>query len=212
MGLREMDGLIVRHLADLEEAGKRATVLEGEVFKVLGNTAEKWAVKEGWHGEFDIDTDGSLDAFWLAPLKWKLSEKPEEDWLAYFEFNAGADDDDANYFNMAHLCGEMNLKFGFQWKSDHFAAGRKAAWRTFINAAAEEVIAKTGFEHEKNGTFFLTVTIKAEALANAIEQDAIEDALGPFTTALDNLARSEPTFTGLLEAAKTHPQLGGAAR
>jgi hypothetical protein len=208
MGLQEMDGLIVRHLVDLEEAGKRATDLDGEVFKVLKITAEKWAVKEGWQGKFDIDTD----EFWLAPLKWKLSGKPEEDWLAYFEFNAGAGagDDDA-YFKMTRLCGEMNLKFGFQWKSDHFPAGRKAAWRKFVNDAAEEIISKTGFEHEKNGSFFLTVTIEAETLANAIEQDAIEDALGPFTTALDNLARSEPAFTDLLEAAKTHPLLGGIA-
>jgi len=203
MGSPEMDGLIVRHLVDIEEAGKRAFVLDAEVFKALAKTAEKWTAKTAWEGDSNIDEDN----LWLAPLKWKLAGETEEgeaDWLADFHFSAGGDDDD--FFKLTRLCQARNGKFGFRWKSDHYGDGRRVAWRNFIRDNAEDIIRETGFEYEKNGTFFPTVTLNAEALANAIEQDAIEDALGPFETALDNLTRTEPTFTRLLEAAKTHFQ------
>ena len=88
-----------------------------------------------------------------------------------------------------------NGKLGFQWKSDHYSEGRRVAWRNFIRDAAGNVIREMGFELEKNGTFFLTVTLDAESLASAMDQDAIEDALLPFEKALDNVARAEPAFT-----------------
>jgi len=92
MGSREIDALIIRHLADIEAAGRRGFELDTEVFKVLGKTAEKWANKVNWQGNFDIEGDG----FWLNPPDWKLSGKTEEDdesWLGYFDFDVGADDD-----------------------------------------------------------------------------------------------------------------------
>lgn len=212
MGLREIDGLIIRHLADIEAAGRRAYDLDTEVFKVLGKTAEKWAIKAAWQGNYDIDGDG----FWLNPPKWKLSaetEEDKEDWLAYFDFNVGADDDlgvdstmTHDFFKLTRLCQARNGKFGFRWISDRYAEGRKIAWRNFIRTSAEGVVRDTGFEVEKNGTFFLSVTLDSDNLAKAIEQDAIEDALTPFALALDNLARAEPTFTRLLETAKTQFQ------
>lgn len=208
MGSREIDGLIIRHLVDIEEAGHRAFDLEAQVFKALGIAAEKWATKTAWEGEFDIDEDN----FWLGPLKWKLDaeiEGQESDWLAFFYFGVGADDDPNgdsatnDYLKLTRLCQARNGKFGFRWKSDHFAEGRRVAWRNFIRENTEDIIRETGFEHEeKDGTFFLTVTLNADTLANAIEQDAIEDALGPFETALDKLIRAEPAFTRLLERAE----------
>jgi hypothetical protein len=201
MGPREMDALIIRHLADIEEAGKRAYLLDDEILKILGKAAENWT-KSDWEGKYDIE-----DEFSLCPLKWKRSEEDKEDWLAYFQFDVGADDDlndDADFFKLTRLCQARNGKYGFRWRSDHYAEGRKVAWRNFIRDRAEEVVRETGFEHEKDGTFFLTVTLNAESLAKAIEQDAIEDVISPFKSALDALARTEPAFTRLLEAAEIH--------
>lgn len=207
--LREMDGLIVRHLVDIEEAGKRAYALDFEVFKVLGKTAEKWATKAAWQGSFDIDGEG----FWLNPPDWKLPAKTdgdEEVWLAYFDFNVAAGDDlngdsttTLDFFKLTRLCQARNGRFGFRWKSDHYAEGQRVPWRNFIRDNAQDIIRETGFEHEeKEGTFFLTVTVNAETLASAIEQDAIGDALGPFETALNNLTRAEAAFTRLLKLAE----------
>ena len=102
-----------------------------------------------------------------------------------------------DFFKVTRLCHARNGTFGFRWISDHYAEGRKVPWRNFVRAEAENVVRETGFDVEKNGTFFLTVTLDAEHLANAIEQDAIEEALGPFDSALDKLAEVEPAFTRL---------------
>jgi hypothetical protein len=58
-------------------------------------------------------------------------------------------------------------------ESDHYAEGRKVAWRNFIRDAAEGIIRETGFEHEKNGTFFLTVTLNPSLMRSSDVNDII---------------------------------------
>jgi hypothetical protein len=135
----------------------------------------------------------------------------ERGYFAYFSFNGGPDDDlktdekmTNDFFKLTRLCQARNGKFGFQWRSEHYTEGKRALWRNFIRDRVEEVIRETGFDHERDGTFFLPVKLDAESVANAIEQDAIEDALGPFRAALEKLHQSEPAFTRILEAAKLH--------
>jgi hypothetical protein len=204
---RQIDALIIRHLADLDEATKCANKLDIEIWEELGKIAEKWKDDKEWEARY------SIDFLWFAPQSWNLDKQPEKDsegnWWAYFDFDAGANDDwDENNYDLdvyftTRLCNISNGKFGLRWRSDYYSEGNLVRWRKFTGAAAEDVIRQTGFGYEKEtGGFYLPVKIDLETLAKAIEENAMEDAMKPFRTALDTLVNAEKVFTKLLIAAK----------
>jgi hypothetical protein len=206
---RSMDALIIRHLEDFEDAYRCAYKLDNEIWKLLGAAAQKWAEDKGWDFGFDFEKD----EFWTAPQGWKLPRRSEgeQDWLAYFEFDAGPDDDwgdgsaEFDLLAVTRLCQATKRgKVGFRWRSDYFAAGNKVAWRGFVNKSAEQIAQKTGLTYEnKSGRFYLPMTVDIETLAKAVEEDAIDDALfAPTKSALDGLAAAEPMLTQLLTEAK----------
>lgn len=207
---RSIDALIIRHLADFEDAFRCAYNLDNEIWKAVGDTARKWAQEKGWAFEFDFEKD----EFWTAPESWRLAKRQTEDseekWLAYFEFDAGPDDDfdednpQLDYLYVTRLCQATKRGMvGFRWCPQYFSEGNKVAWRKFVDTSAEKIAQETGLSYEnKSGRFYLPTRVDSETLSKAVEEDAIEDALAPIRSTLDGLAAAVPTLTQLLERAK----------
>jgi hypothetical protein len=188
--------------------------LDEEIWNALGATAQRWAQEKEW--EFGFNP--ASDEFWTAPQHWKLPKKSTEDseqeWLAYFEFDAGPDDDfnsdnpQLDLLSVTRLCQATKRgMLGFRWRPDYFTDSNKVAWRRFAEKSAEGIARTTGLSYEnKRGRFYLSTRVDLETLAKAVEDDAIEDALVPVRSTLDGLAGAVPALTQLLMQAKKQLQ------
>ena len=136
----------------------------------------------------------------------------EEMWFAKFELDAGFGDDfkfkqKLDYFTLTRFCGvgdsEGKICLRWHYETDAIVAD-KTKWAKFVQPHVER-IRQTGFEHElESGLFFIPVHIEADSLASAIKVDAIEEALKPFSAALDLLLKAKPEFDSMLAKAKEH--------
>jgi hypothetical protein len=209
MSTDELDALIVRNLDDLDAAAKRLELdIEKRVGKVIDQIAETWARKQGWEGKFDFD----LTTLWVAPAEWRSIEgKAEADaFLGFFELWTGfADDFDTNhendYFWLTRLCGAGRGKIGFRWSYGRSLGATKPRWKRFLQEHREHLnqVRKTAFAYEEgSGLFFMPIRVEVEALAAAIIDNTIDEALKPFCIGLDRLLTAKPGFDALRQSAK----------
>jgi predicted RNase H-like HicB family nuclease len=209
-----MDALIVRHLSDIDTAAKRLSYsLEAQVGKAIDGIVEAWAEKNGWNGTFEWDQNELS----VVPPEWKYRENgaDEDSRSAWFYLYAGQGDDfdstnDLDYFWLTRLCGSGRGELGFWWeyeKGSIAPKGRK--WKQFVRPYIERA-RETGFTYdEESGLFFIPVRVEPEFLAQAIENESIEDALQPIEMALEACIAAKPVFDEILDAARAQFK-GGA--
>lgn len=125
MPSRELDKLIVDHLADIDAAAMALSALEAEVFSAIDGAASAWANERAWIGEFSYLDHG----LWLAPQKWCLpGSKPANDsLLGYFQLEVGAGDTEnsqrgEDYFYLTRLCRVGKGEIGFNF--DRILSGK----------------------------------------------------------------------------------------
>jgi hypothetical protein len=208
MSANEYDALIVKHLRDLELAVKRLDFdITVRVYKAMESIAESWSRKNRWAGEFDWKNERI--GLWLAPPQWKGPDAREGERLAYFELDGGFGDDfeweqELDYFMLTRLCGLGEGKICLRWNYGEAIGANKSKWVKFVQPYVEQ-IRRAGFEYEtESGLFFIPIHIEADSLASAIKVDAIEEALKPFSAALDLLLKAKPEFDSMLAKAKKH--------
>jgi len=206
MSTDELDALIVRNLSDLDAAAKRLDQdIESRIGKVIDRIAEAWAREQGWEGKFDFEPT----TLWVAPTEWRSTEgkAAAEAFLGFFELWTGFGDNfdtkaENDYFWLTRLCGAGRGKIGFRWAYGQSLGAAKPRWKKFVQPYVER-IRKTAFTYEEgSGLFFMPIRIEVEALAAAIVDDTIEEALQPFCKALNLLLTAKPEFDALLQSAK----------
>ena len=116
MNMNEMDGLIVRHLADLDAAAKRLTLhIEPAIGIAMNNVCKNWVEKSGWHGQYDWPDDDLR----VWPPNWGASDEP----VAWFVLDAAEGDtwtglEGEDYFTLTRVCGLGAGGIGFRWAYD----------------------------------------------------------------------------------------------
>jgi len=193
----ELDEMLVRHLADMDDGATRLEAISTKVGDAMDELTGKWTTDHGWlKGDGDWNEDGDLR---VAPPEWK----PGEDWLSWFKFDYGDGDDGypgvgRDYFWLTRLCGDGNGMTGFRFVQEQVT---KVAWKKFLKAHGNPLV-EEGFRAYEQSSLFLPVRISSSDLAAAVREERIEEALQPLRDALDVLKRALPKFDKLLAEAK----------
>lgn len=197
MSVAELDSLIVKNLADLEGAARRLTQIEDLVFKEMDVAGSDWIRNKGWDGEFDLNSGNC----WLAPSDWKGAAEGKQKgpgagkYDAYFEFDTGAGDTGIgkppeDQFYLTRLCQVGSGTYGFRfWQNLLRPAARKRLMREHATIAEG-----TAFTLDEDTNFFMPFRIDCDELAKALREGALENALVPFSEALDRLGNARPEF------------------
>jgi len=192
----ELDEMLVRKLADLDDAARRLDAISTKIGDAMDGLASEWAREHGWQkteGNWNDDDDLSL-----APIEWG-----RVDWISWFEFHYGQGDDglpgpNQDYFWLTRLCGEGEGMTGFRFVQEEVP---KVAWKKFLKAKGNP-LSSLGFILDDRPSLYLPVRISVDELAIAVREERIEDALTPLREALDVLHRAKPEFDKLIAEAK----------
>ena len=212
MSMEKLDALIVRNLRDLDVATKRLSYdIDVKVSRAIDRFTELWADKHRWKGKFKWDDEAEL---WIAPDNWGTDNSTDDDlWLGYFSFNTGFGDDlqdkagDFFWLTSSGQCwyGYYVFPLGLRWRS-RSEEGEMEKICQRCRQKLDRAYTEGRFSYDEgSGLFFMPVRVDGEALAAAIEEDAIENAIDPvFQQALDNLLAAKPEFDAMLEGAKKY--------
>ncbi len=192
----ELNSLLIRHLADLEDAIQRVYELQDIISKKIDNISKNWAENASWLGGFNWQKD----TIWVAPREWARNVE-EEDFDAWFEidFKGGIDRD---HSWLTTLCRIKSSEYGFHFR---IKALNRKIWASLIQDCAGDFVA-IGFVLDDKRSLFLPLHIEAEVLAEAIANGDVEPALEPLKIALGKLQIARPLFDGFLEKLKTEKQ------
>lgn len=183
----ELDALIIRSLPELNDAATRLDVLSQDVLREIDIEIEAWIARNDWKGESEFYSDDRRT--WLAPASWMVPNDPNDNTYLYFILDVTAADTES-YWHVASLCGSGQQRIGF-WLS--YDVVKKPTfnrlWRELKNTAGLPLL---------DSEFFLPIILDRDALATAVESDAIGDALQPLRDALDRL----PQLASQLEPLK----------
>jgi hypothetical protein len=209
MAETNVNALIVRHLGDIDAAARQVEYdLQPNVAKSLNEIVKAWAESRKWEHEAKWFHDGET---YVAPACWKNTDEDKKNNPLYcwFELNTSAGDDyrdvqELDYFWLTRLCKSGRGMLGFRWTyNGSLIPARGRRWRQFSSDHVEGP-RKAGFVYEESkGLFFRQVHIDAGKLAQAIENDAIKDALGPIEEALDTCFAAKGVFGEILNRARS---------
>ena len=165
----------------------------------MDQITKEWAKSKGWHFNpaFDDDT------LWLSHGDWHAAE--EEDYLGRLSVYAGSEETEGNlgweaHFWLSQLCGTGPGSIGLRWSIKR--PSRKTALKRFV---ADYVVSMRilGFEHEEQkGTFFMPFSVDVAVLAQAIEDDVVEEAFEPLRIALDKAAEAKSVFDEMVSKSR----------
>jgi hypothetical protein len=213
MSSPELDALIIEHLADLDRAAKRISLIEHALFSAMNARAEGWAKRKGWTGKFKIPENGGWDDWdiWLAPTEWgNAADESDADFDFCFAPEVGAGDTEGgkageawNY--VTRLCGLEGGQIGFRFVKPSAIGKRK--WQGIVDQYRGP-ISSTRFILDSEPSFFLGFRIDPAALAAALRDDDPNAALGPFEAALDALFEARPVFDRLVEQLRAEKSRG----
>lgn len=190
--------MIVGHLADLYRAAEGISDIEKRIFTALGLRAGEWAKNQRWFSDFDYPEDGWYD--WvasIAPPEWRTFDTTEKDdkFDGLFVLVLGKGNEDRFY--LTSLCGAGVDQIGFRFGRPDFVKPRK--WKHAVPRLAE-LVKNTGFVLDEVPSFFRPVRIQPASLAQALRDDDLDTALGPFDAALECLLRARPSFDEVLRS------------
>jgi hypothetical protein len=206
MSSPELDGLIVEHLADLDRAAARIGGIEAAVYAAMGKRAQEWAKQYGWVSDFDYPEGGwpKRTPPWVAPPEWRTADTPVDDNKFDGKFLLDHRNSE-DCFSLTRLCGVGVDQVGFWFTRPDSMKPRQ--WRQAFHRLAE-FVRDTRFVVDEEPSFFLPFTIEASTLAQALRDEDIDAALGPFEAALDFLLDAKPSFDQALQHLKSLGGLG----
>lgn len=199
MASEDLDSLIIRNIADLDDATRRLYVLNEKIAGEIDNIIKILSTEWGWRGQFEWTWKGEL---WTAPSEW-AADAEAEDFDAWFSWDNrhGATgpngEEDTNW--VTSLCNAGYGELGFRFDQD-VLAGKKALkdfWRKHVDE-----VKKFGFILDDKPSLFLPVHIDREALAAAVADGNIKAGLEPLRTAFETLVRARPAFEKIIVALK----------
>jgi hypothetical protein len=206
MSTEDIEALIVRNILDVERAYDILwNDITPKVGKEIDNIIENWAHEnDWWYSEEEFDEHVPA----IAPNAWRSSNSDDGEDKFVASFYADSNDvgnDDPSWSWLTQLCGQGSAPYGFRWVCDFVELGtKKKEWKAFLSKNnATAALKGLGFEYQdKSGTFFLPFIIDKEALAVAIKDNNIEDALEPVRAALKIIIESWVVFDGFIREFK----------
>lgn len=186
---RELDALIVRSLPELNDAVIRLVALNEEIGREIDTEIQAWIGRNGWTGTAEwFGDEGNI---WLAPKDWMVPSDPDNRGYLYFDFNYTSADSE-NQWDLASFTSSGQQRLGF-WITSDTVKERvfKKLWKAHL--AITPGLPLHGSE------FFLPIELDREALAVAVLNGSVADALAPLRETLERL----PELASQLGSLKT---------
>jgi hypothetical protein len=152
----------------------------------------------------------SEEGSWFLDESWLMDKESEDRFAQFICWTEEEGNDDI--FCLTQLCGLGKTRTGIAWKHDaktlqpNAPRGKVNAWMTFAKEQ-DDIYANTlrtsGFVLNSDGEWFLPMLVSADALAEAYQDEDIDQVLQPMIKqCVDSIVKCTPAFTQILEAAK----------
>lgn len=173
----ELDALLIRSLPELNDAVNRLIALNEEIGREIDAEIQAWIGRNGWKGI--AEWNGELDDTWLAPKDWMVPNDPDDNAYLYFDFDYTSADPEDNW-DLASFTSSGQQHLGF-WLRSSTVKDRvaKKLWKAHLG--------RTSGLPLHGPEFFLPVLLDREALATAVLDGSVRDALEPLRETLDRL-------------------------
>lgn len=173
----EVDALIIRSLSELNEAATRLAALSDEIGESIDAQIGDWITRHEWKGVAGRYSGGP--STYLGPQAWFLPDDPRDRAHLYFIFAPAIADVDVA--ELVSLVGAGAERMGFWLAYDILKVSPfKKLWRAFLAENSDLPV-------DSKGQLFIPVKIDPEALAVAVIEQSINDALDPLRDALSRL-------------------------
>lgn len=184
----ELDALLIRSLPEINEAAVRLDELQQMIFKAVDADIEDWIKRNDWQGV--AEWFGDAGETWLAPKEWMYLGGA--DGSAYLRFDFGSPTLTEDYWYLASFTGSGQRQLGLKicCPSIKKKLVFRRIWKSFLSKSTGLPL----YESE----FFLPVILDREALAAAVLNGSVSEALGPLRETLDRL----PQLASELESLK----------
>jgi hypothetical protein len=196
--------LVIRNIDAIEEAARLANSEElvKPIFDAIDERIEMLAEKQGMAGNFNLWVDLSSD---FHPAAWKATPRGGEEAIpaAYVWYSNSVEGE--NELFLASLCGVGSERMGFGWNlSKQFF--NKRFIKSFLHEANKLQVARElealGFRYDATTLYWhFEATFNPEALAAAVNEDLLVDALAPIDNGMEKVRQAMPHFNGLVERA-----------
>lgn len=182
--------LILANIDMFDEARRLFDNADEEIIKVLYKNIESWAVSNGWNSEFN-------DTALISPPDWVAEEN---EYYAYFYWGEREDTD--SYW-LAGLCGAGQTEVGLRFEVNHKIFGGKSKWNSQCKSLPDlNQLSKIGFISEGKGTWFLPVSFDKGCIAEAYENNDLEEGFRAIAQSLDIIKESILFFNEIVEFGK----------
>lgn len=215
------EALIIRHIADLDRAIRLyEEKIHIALVKSVDNVMDKWAKNKGWGSEVSDKINSKV-----FPPDWQVKKKGKEQikksvkdqinkkgketaegaWFEMYEAEkSNGDAIGGTSYWAANLCGVGSgfMAMWWDWEKTEYGYNVRR-WKQFIISYIERLQQAGVNYHDKTGLFFIPIRVSSDDLAQAIEDGAPEEALGPpINAALDRCHAAKPLFDKILASAK----------
>ena len=198
MSATDIDILLIKHLADIDDGAKRMKVLEAKIASEMDAICNQWAKSKRWVN-WSSWNDDELS---VTPRKWVNGDPNDEDnWNAGFSLDYGYNDTgkgvgEEDCFWLTRLCGAGRGKIGFRfWQK----VVPKSGWKPVARKHAPK-LSKSHFILDEGTNFFFPVRVDSAALGEAVADGRIEEGLQTFEAALDHLVACHRMFDSIMRA------------
>ena len=173
----ELDALLIRSLPELNDAVHRLIALDEQIGREIETEIQAWIRRNGWMGI--AERKGESEDTWLAPKDWMVPNDPDENAYLYFGVGYTSADPEDNW-DLATFTSSGHQRLGF-WLRSNTVKDRvfKNLWKTQLG--------KTSALPLHGPEFFLPMELDREALAVAVLNGSVADALDPLRETLDRL-------------------------
>lgn len=197
---RQAGTIILRDLALFNRA---AVLFETRIAplarQAVGDAVREWAGRHRWKGGGYDEED--YEELWVAPPKWHLGE---DEWLAWFSLDRPGGKESDSYA-LADLAGVGESDFGLRFLVEHSYFGGRRSWNAYVSTLTAGIgtrLSARGWLHEGKGAFFRKLTLPADRLAEAWENEDWDLVLEPFEQALDAAMADVSSFQEIIDGAK----------
>ena len=202
----EAHRLVIEYLAALESAPLVVKEVEKKVFAEIDKIIKEWVGgQSNWEGRFDYLNEETA----FKPISWENGEKG--DYNAWYKLNHEEENGEDDAYHLSILCGISPARFGIQfsvdtaWVTKLSGKGSRpgAAWKNYLaDHFPATKLKELGFELQGESIFY-PVTIDAKILSDGYP-NAIDDALEPVRSALEQLEKAHAKIDDLFQAALKH--------
>ncbi|MBN4073346.1 hypothetical protein JYT48_02170 [Mariprofundus ferrooxydans] len=207
----EAGALAIKSINVIEQAYRLVdNEIEVQLWLAVEKAVAKAVSSDQWRSDLSKNETNSIDNPWIAKTDWQDEDGVP---LAKFYIWGVLPEENNDQWLLTQICGLGEAEVGIEWAvvySHKILGLNKLKWRAF---AAEQnnntpKLKELNFKYkEKEGRWFLPMHVERDELADAWENEEMDDFLDKTVNrCMQNIFEAVPEFDRILEEAKNFNQ------